>query len=143
VGPVGLGTSARAFLERHFRTFCRPATRVCSLTPTIFKSIAAALAFTENDRFGQSTLAQPLWSKANRRSDSTCPITILAKRKRNPPVRQPNDASRSHEYLTPDEVEHMIAVARRAGGRLAERDALLIMMAYRHGFRAHHCGGTG
>ena len=34
----GLGTSARAFLERHFRTFCRPATRVCSLTPAIFKS---------------------------------------------------------------------------------------------------------
>jgi type 1 fimbriae regulatory protein FimB/type 1 fimbriae regulatory protein FimE len=30
----------------------------------------------------------------------------------------------------------MIAAARRAGGRLAERDALLITMAYRHGFRA-------
>ena len=30
----------------------------------------------------------------------------------------------------------MITAARRAGSRLAERDALLIMMAYRHGFRA-------
>ena len=30
----------------------------------------------------------------------------------------------------------MIAAARRAGGDLAERDALLIMMAYRHGFQA-------
>ncbi len=30
----------------------------------------------------------------------------------------------------------MIVAARRAGGRLASRDALLVMMAYRHGFRA-------
>jgi integrase len=30
----------------------------------------------------------------------------------------------------------MIAAARQAGGRVAERDALLIMMAYRHGLRA-------
>jgi type 1 fimbriae regulatory protein FimB/type 1 fimbriae regulatory protein FimE len=53
-----------------------------------------------------------------------------------PPTRQPNSASRSREYLTTDEVERMITAARGAGGRLAERDALLIMMAYRHGFRA-------
>jgi integrase len=59
-----------------------------------------------------------------------------AKRKRKPPTRQRNDASRSREYLTPDEVERMIAAARHIGGRLAERDALLIMMAYRDGFRA-------
>jgi integrase len=30
----------------------------------------------------------------------------------------------------------MLTAARRAGGRLAERDSLLIMAAYRHGFRA-------
>jgi type 1 fimbriae regulatory protein FimB/type 1 fimbriae regulatory protein FimE len=59
-----------------------------------------------------------------------------AKRGNQPPVRQPNQASRTREYLTPDEVERMIAAARRGGGRLAERDGLLIMMAYRHGFRA-------
>jgi integrase len=53
-----------------------------------------------------------------------------------PPIRRPNQASRAREYLTPDEVERMIAAARRASGRLAERDALLIMMAYRHGLRA-------
>jgi integrase len=40
------------------------------------------------------------------------------------------------EHLTPDEVEQLIAAARRAGGRLAERDALLIRIAYRHGLRA-------
>ena len=54
--------------------------------------------------------------------------SFWAKRKKQPPVRQPNDASRSREYLTADEVERMIAAARRAGGRLTERDALLIMI---------------
>jgi type 1 fimbriae regulatory protein FimB/type 1 fimbriae regulatory protein FimE len=53
-----------------------------------------------------------------------------------PPTRQPNQASRTREYLTPDEVERMITAARGAGGRLAERDALLITIAYRHGLRA-------
>jgi integrase len=59
-----------------------------------------------------------------------------AKQDNLPPIRQRNQASRTREYLTPDEVERMVAAARRAGGRLAERDALLIMTAYRHGLRA-------
>jgi integrase len=59
-----------------------------------------------------------------------------AKRENQPPIRQPNQASRTREYLTPDEVERMITAARRGGGRLAERDALLIIMAHRHGIRA-------
>src|SRR5271166_5719689 len=53
-----------------------------------------------------------------------------------PPVRHRNQVSRTREYLTPDEVERIIVAVRHAGGRLAERDALLIMTAYRHGFRA-------
>jgi integrase len=53
-----------------------------------------------------------------------------------PPIRQRNQASRTREYLTPDEVERIVVAARHAGGRLAERDGLLIMTAYRHGFRA-------
>lgn len=59
-----------------------------------------------------------------------------AKRQNQPPVRKRNQASRTREYLTPDEVERMITAARQTGGRLAERDTLLIMMAYRHGLRA-------
>jgi len=59
-----------------------------------------------------------------------------AKRDNQPPVRQCNKHSRTREYLTADEVERMITAARRVDGRLAERDALLVMMAYRHGFRA-------
>ncbi len=59
-----------------------------------------------------------------------------AKPRSGPPIRQRNQASRAREYLTPDEVERLVTAARQAGGRLADRDALLIMMAYRHGFRA-------
>jgi integrase len=59
-----------------------------------------------------------------------------AKQPNQPPTRQRNEANRTREYLTPDEVERMIIAARQSGGRLAARDTLLIMMAYRHGFRA-------
>jgi integrase len=59
-----------------------------------------------------------------------------AKQGQLPPTRQRNQASRTREYLTPGEVERMIVAARHAGGRLAERDALSIVMAYRHGLRA-------
>jgi type 1 fimbriae regulatory protein FimB/type 1 fimbriae regulatory protein FimE len=59
-----------------------------------------------------------------------------AMRENLPPIRQPNQVSRTREYLTPDEVERMMTGAHRAGGRVAERDALLIMIAYRHGLRA-------
>jgi integrase len=59
-----------------------------------------------------------------------------AKRGNQPPTRQRNDATRTREYLTPDEVDRMITATRQASGRLAERDALLIMIAYRHGLRA-------
>ena len=62
--------------------------------------------------------------------------SFWAKRTNQPPTRQPNGASRTREYLTADEVEQMITAARQGGGRLAERDALLIMVAYRHGLRA-------
>jgi integrase len=62
--------------------------------------------------------------------------SFWAKRENQPPTRQRNDASRTREYLTPDEVERRIVAARRTDGRLAERDALLIMMTYRHSFRA-------
>ena len=53
-----------------------------------------------------------------------------------PPIKQPNRQSRVREYLTPSEVDKMINAARRAGGRMAQRDALLILEAARHGFRA-------
>jgi integrase len=59
-----------------------------------------------------------------------------AKQDKLPPIRQRNQASRTREYLTPSEVERMIVAARHAGGRVAERDALSIMIACRHGLRA-------
>jgi type 1 fimbriae regulatory protein FimB/type 1 fimbriae regulatory protein FimE len=61
---------------------------------------------------------------------------ISARCTNQPPVKQPNKVSRVREYLTPAEVEKLINAARRSGGRMANRDALLILEAARHGFRA-------
>ena len=62
--------------------------------------------------------------------------SFSAKRLKSPPPRRQNKAVRTREHLTPEEVECLIIVVRQTGGRVAERDALLIMMAYRHGLRA-------
>jgi type 1 fimbriae regulatory protein FimB/type 1 fimbriae regulatory protein FimE len=51
-----------------------------------------------------------------------------------PPKRRRNADVRSREYLTPDEVEQLVAAARGVG-RHAHRDATIILLAYRHGFR--------
>jgi integrase len=51
-----------------------------------------------------------------------------------PPRKPLNTARRAREYLTPHEVEQVMAAARRVG-RHAVRDATLILLMYRHGFR--------
>ena len=51
-----------------------------------------------------------------------------------PPRRVPNSSLRSREYLTPDEVDRLIAAAKNVG-RHGHRDATMILLAYRHGFR--------
>jgi type 1 fimbriae regulatory protein FimE len=56
--------------------------------------------------------------------------------KRTPPTRRENIATRSREYLTPLEIDRMISAVCNTGGRLAVRDKLLILLAYRHGLRA-------
>ena len=48
--------------------------------------------------------------------------------------RRRNTELRSREHLTPDEVERLIAAAKR--GRWGHRDATIILVAYRHGLRA-------
>jgi len=50
------------------------------------------------------------------------------------PIRRRNADIRSREYLTPDEVEKVIAAAKR--NRHGHRDATMILLAYRHGLRA-------
>ncbi len=51
-----------------------------------------------------------------------------------PPRGVPNSTVRTREYLTPDEVERLIAAAKSIG-RHGHRDATLILVAYRHGLR--------
>lgn len=51
------------------------------------------------------------------------------------PLRRPRNADvRSREYLTPSEVEKLLKAAGRRG-RYGQRDACLILVAYRHGLR--------
>ena len=50
------------------------------------------------------------------------------------PIRQPNADLRSREYLTPAEIERLIKAAK--DGRWGQRDACLVIVAYRHGLRA-------
>lgn len=51
-----------------------------------------------------------------------------------PPPRRKNAEVRGREYLTPAEVEQLATAAARLG-RHGHRDALMIRMAFRHGFR--------
>src|SRR5262245_62827750 len=48
--------------------------------------------------------------------------------------RRPNSEFRSREHLTPTEVEALIDAAKT--NRYGLRDATMILVAYRHGFRA-------
>src|SRR5258708_7610347 len=49
------------------------------------------------------------------------------------PLRRPNSELRTREHLTPAEVDRLIKAAKR--NRWGHRDATMILMAYRHGFR--------
>lgn len=50
------------------------------------------------------------------------------------PRRPKNAELRTREHLTPDEVERLIEVAK--ANRHGHRDALMVLLAYRHGLRA-------
>ncbi len=50
------------------------------------------------------------------------------------PLRRPNAELRTREYLTDAEVARLIDAAK--GNRYGQRDATMILLAYRHGFRA-------
>jgi integrase len=50
------------------------------------------------------------------------------------PIRRPNAELRTREHLTPGEVQALIEAAK--GNRYGHRDATMIQLAFRHGFRA-------
>jgi type 1 fimbriae regulatory protein FimB/type 1 fimbriae regulatory protein FimE len=60
-------------------------------------------------------------------------ITLLQAPKmgKSPPKRIPNSVRRSREYLSPADVDSMIAAAKNTG-RHGHRDATLILLSYRH-----------
>ena len=52
-----------------------------------------------------------------------------------PPPRRRNQDVRPREYLTPKEVERLIAAAKKSRRRYGMRDATMILVAFRHGLR--------
>jgi site-specific recombinase XerD len=52
-----------------------------------------------------------------------------------PPKRGRNRDVRPREHLTPKEVERLIAAAKKQGRRYGQRDATMILVAFRHGLR--------
>ena len=58
-----------------------------------------------------------------------------------PPRRVANAARRPREYLTADEVERLMAAARSRPSRYGQRDATMILLAYRHGLRVSELVG--
>ena len=60
--------------------------------------------------------------------------TKPATRRRKPPSKPRNVDQREREFLTPAEIKKLIESARKTG-RHGERDALLILMSYRHALR--------
>jgi len=60
--------------------------------------------------------------------------SIAVNGKVGPPVRQPNASTRTREYLTPSEVDKILAVA-RDDGRYGHRDQTIMLLMFRHGLR--------
>jgi type 1 fimbriae regulatory protein FimB/type 1 fimbriae regulatory protein FimE len=52
----------------------------------------------------------------------------------NPPKRIKNNFCRARKYLTPTEINRLMAAAKRTG-RHEQSDATMILLAYRHGLR--------
>jgi integrase len=61
-------------------------------------------------------------------------VTPTGKKRAVAPQRRPNSEYRKREHLTPAEVAKLIEATR--GNRYGQRDATMILVAYRHGFRA-------
>src|ERR1700733_13384552 len=80
-----------------------------------------------------SAWGSPIMPKSNLRivPPATENGTVLATK---PPRRPPNRELREREHLTDAEVEQLVEAAR--DNRYCSRDALMVLMAYRHGLRA-------
>lgn len=70
----------------------------------------------------------------DRPSFSVMSVKKKVKKKVGPPIKRTNLESRSREYLTVDEVNALVQAAKGLG-RHGSRDALLILMTYRHALR--------
>ena len=76
------------------------------------------------------------WSKTFAKNKRSCRKTLseVSAARTVPPVKRKNIEKRTREYLTLEEVKKLIDSAKSLG-RHGDRDALLILMSYRHALR--------
>jgi integrase len=68
-------------------------------------------------------------------------VTVDGVKVRQTPGRRSNaEIGRDRKYLTPAEVDRLVATAKKRG-RYGQRDALAIWMCYRHGMRVSELVG--
>ena len=76
--------------------------------------------------------AHTMKTHAKKSKSKTRPTTVFGTV---PPRKAFNEDRRPREYLTPKEVERLIAAAKKRGRRYALRDSTMILVAFRHGLR--------
>lgn len=79
-------------------------------------------------------MSSPAPSKIFRTVDNSAPKLRVVGEPAPTPLRLSNDQLRPREYLTPAEVDRLVATAKRRG-RYGQRDATAILIAFRHGLR--------
>ena len=75
---------------------------------------------------------RPMKTLAKKTKRSTRPTAVLGTV---PPTKPLNADRRPREYLTPKEVERLIAATKKRTRRYSLRDATMILVAFRHGLR--------
>lgn len=70
------------------------------------------------------------------------PEVLQRRSARTPPLRRKNAELRPREHLTEEEVGRLAEAAQSRPGRHGRRDAVMILLAYRHGLRAGELAAT-
>jgi integrase len=96
----------------------------------------ARVSCSQNDRSSDSTDRHGQSYMGNPHLKLVAPATV---NRTLTPKRAKNSELRSREYLTPDEVEALIAAVRQ--NRQGHRDATMLLVAFRHGLRSSELVG--
>jgi integrase len=92
--------------------------------------VRAAGASAYSDAVARCQASEPTWQEEQEQAEEPAPKA----RVRRPRIAPDGDQPPRRQYLTEREVEQLCDAARKRG-RYGSRDALMVLMAYRHGLR--------